>query len=81
MTTTRTSFNEQYLKTPRGRLDKLWQTTTPLMSTAVPVRMLDERECDLHEDVTELKDWADRQHATTGIYPDDEVLNFLVKFS
>jgi hypothetical protein len=80
MTTTRISFNEQRLKTPRGRLDKLWQTTKPLMSTAVPVRMLDDEVSDQHEKVSEFKHWADGVDAKTGKYPDAEALKFLADF-
>ena len=81
MTATRRSFSTQDGETPRGQLDELWRKTMQLASNSIPVRMLDEQKGDLHESVAEFKQWADRQHATTGIYPDGEVLKFLAKFS
>ena len=72
---------EHELNTPRGQLDRLWWKIKTLMTTAVPIRMLDNQECDWHETVEKFKHEADRQHAMTGIYPDDEVLKFLAKFS
>jgi hypothetical protein len=80
MTAARISLFKQNSETPRGRLDGLWWKTMTPMSTAMPVRMLDEQRHDLHEIVTEFKQRADLQHATTGIYPDGEVQKFLAKF-
>ncbi len=77
----RKSFYQQELESPRGQLDGLWKKTMTPMSTAMPVRMLDGQKHDLDETVAEFKQWADRQHATTEIYPDGEVLKFLAKFS
>ena len=77
----RKSIYQQELESPRGQLDDLWRKTMTPMSTAMPVRMLDGQKHDLHEAVAELKHRVDRQHATTGIYPDGEVLKFLAKFS
>ena len=77
----RKSFYQQELESPRGQLDGLWRKTMTPMSTAMPVGMLDGQKHDLHETVAEFKQWADREHATTGIYPDGEVQKFLAKFS
>ena len=76
----RIRFSERDLLTPRGQLDRLWWKIKTLMTCSVPVRMLDNHECDWHETVEKLKHWADRQHTLTGIYPDDEVQKFLAKF-
>ena len=77
----RKSSYQQGLESPRGQLDGLWRKTMTLMSTDMPFRMLDEQTHDLQETVAEFKQWADREHATTGIYPDGEVQKLLAKFS
>ncbi len=77
----RTSLYQHDLNTPCGQLNSLWRKTMQPMSTALLPRLLDEPLSNLHETIDELKRRADRQHATTGIYPEGEVLKFLVKFS
>jgi hypothetical protein len=81
MSIARISLYEHELRSPRGRLDKLWWKIKTLMTAAVPTRMLDNQEYDWHETVEKFKHWADRQHAMTGTYPDGEVQKFLAKFS
>ena len=67
--------------TPREMLDELWQKTmlrTPHKSPGECSAIFRESIVDELEDkVKSLKQHADHQHASTGVYPDAEVLEFL----
>ena len=81
MNPTRIGMYEQELNSPRGQIDALWRRSMQPMSTNNPAGVLDEQKSDLHEEVAHMKQWADSQHATTGVYPDDEILKFLAKLT
>ena len=67
--------------THRELLDDLWRKTCLLMPYKrpgeEPASFCESVVDELEDKVKSLKQWADHQHATTGVYPDAEVSEFL----
>jgi hypothetical protein len=77
----RKSFRQQELESPGGQLNAIWWGNLNAIMEIKWFGPANDQFSDLHEKVAEIKQWADREHATTGIYPEDEVQKFLAKFS
>jgi hypothetical protein len=67
--------------TPRERLEEYWRKTMLLMLSKRhgedPATFRESVVDELEDRVIALKQWADHQHATTGVFPDAEVSEFL----
>jgi hypothetical protein len=77
MTRTRMSIAAQIAKSARGQLDKVWRQTMQPMSSSVRGSILNDETADVHEKICDMKKWADKLAATSGDYPDAEVLHFV----
>jgi hypothetical protein len=73
----RKSFYQQELESPRGQLSAIWRSNLKATMEIKWFGPANDQFFDQHEKVAEFKQWADGEHAITGVYPERKVLDFI----